>query len=475
MVSRTTPFVKGDQCRGHSPGRCRKLSEVVRSYDVNLTSDTHPEYQGEWHEVKIKLRHTFKTFTWRFDHSRYYRSGRKLTRIVASLWIIKDNVVGQLRTTSDTCHPTLQVSEVSVTSRNFRQLRTTSDTCHPTPQVSEVTVTSRNFRQLRTPATLPHKCRKLQSVKGSQTISTGQTISTASAAGPGVVSTRPSMTDHLPRPATFFLGPISTIYSSCKGVWWRLALVIVWLHCCVWDESSSHRAHSVSQAEVARTALTGQSLSHCPLRHHGLVGRASNIATNSLVEGGITVIETTSLGVFLDLQLLYLGYNNLSHVKKDWFSTLRRPDALVVLSLSHNKIVDIEKRVRLQDRDNTSYDVAKRFSDRRTSAYQSPRRVSVSTVESGGQNMAARVGWRVRLQDRDNFSYDVAKRFSDRRTSAYQSPRRVSVSRSNNRAYQSHWKWGKVSIHKYWNQEIPFSEETTTGFKRVKPGRRHSL
>ncbi|KAI8496883.1 hypothetical protein Bbelb_255380 [Branchiostoma belcheri] len=133
------------------------------------------------------------------------------------------------------------------------------------------------------------------------------------------------------------------------------------------------------------------------------------------------------------------------------------------------------RRVRLQDRDNTSYDVAKRFSDRRTSAYQSPRRVSVSMVESGGQNMAARVGWRVRLQNRDNFSYDVAKRFSDRRTSAYQSPRRVSVSRSNNRAYQSHWKSGKVSIHKYWNQEIPFSEETTTGFKRLKPGRRHSL
>ncbi|KAI8485714.1 hypothetical protein Bbelb_365480 [Branchiostoma belcheri] len=57
---------------------------------------------------------------------------------------------------------TPEVSEVTVTSRNFRQLRTTSDTCHPTPQVSEVTVTSRNFRQLRTPATLPHKCLKLQ-------------------------------------------------------------------------------------------------------------------------------------------------------------------------------------------------------------------------------------------------------------------------------------------------------------------------
>ncbi|KAI8491559.1 hypothetical protein Bbelb_307590 [Branchiostoma belcheri] len=84
---------------------------------------TLPEYQSEWYEVKIKLRHT---------------------------------------TTSDTCHPTPQVSEVTVTSRNFRQLRTTSDTCHPTPQVSEVTVTSRNFRQLQTPATLPHKCRKLQ-------------------------------------------------------------------------------------------------------------------------------------------------------------------------------------------------------------------------------------------------------------------------------------------------------------------------
>ncbi|KAI8480130.1 hypothetical protein Bbelb_421140 [Branchiostoma belcheri] len=81
----------------------REVSEVVRSYDVILTSATLPEYQGEWYEVKIKLRHT---------------------------------------TTSDTCHPTPQVSEVTVTSRNFRQLRTTSDTCHPTPQVSEVTVTS---------------------------------------------------------------------------------------------------------------------------------------------------------------------------------------------------------------------------------------------------------------------------------------------------------------------------------------------
>ncbi|KAI8515667.1 hypothetical protein Bbelb_064800 [Branchiostoma belcheri] len=62
----------------------------------------------------------------------------------------------QLRTTSDTCHPTPQVSEVTVTSRNFRQLRTTSDTCHPTPQVSEVTVTSRNFRQLRTTSDTCH-------------------------------------------------------------------------------------------------------------------------------------------------------------------------------------------------------------------------------------------------------------------------------------------------------------------------------
>ncbi|KAI8512439.1 hypothetical protein Bbelb_090780 [Branchiostoma belcheri] len=74
---------------------------------------------------------------------------------------------GQLQTPATlphkyTCHPTPQVSEVTVTSRNFRQLRTTSDTCHPTPQMSEVTVTSRNFRQLRTPVTLPHKCRKLQ-------------------------------------------------------------------------------------------------------------------------------------------------------------------------------------------------------------------------------------------------------------------------------------------------------------------------
>ncbi|KAI8486739.1 hypothetical protein Bbelb_354870 [Branchiostoma belcheri] len=70
--------------------------------------------------------------------------------------------MSEVTTTSDTCHPTPQVSEVTVTSRNFRQLRTTSDTCHPTPQISEVTVTSRNFRQLQTPATLPHKCRKLQ-------------------------------------------------------------------------------------------------------------------------------------------------------------------------------------------------------------------------------------------------------------------------------------------------------------------------
>ncbi|KAI8477796.1 hypothetical protein Bbelb_411290 [Branchiostoma belcheri] len=43
----------------------------------------------------------FAIFTWRFDHSRYYRSGRKLTRIVASLWIIKDNVRRRRRTTSD--------------------------------------------------------------------------------------------------------------------------------------------------------------------------------------------------------------------------------------------------------------------------------------------------------------------------------------------------------------------------------------
>ncbi|KAI8496353.1 hypothetical protein Bbelb_256520 [Branchiostoma belcheri] len=98
-----------------------------------------------------------------------------------------------------------------------------------------------------------------------------------------------------------------------------------------------------------------------------------------------------------------------------------------------------------------------------------------SVVESGGHNMAARVGWRVRQEGRDNTSYDVAKGSSDRRRSAYQSPRRVSVSRSNNRAYKSHWKWGRASVHKYWNQDIPLSVETRTWLGRVKSGRRHSL
>ncbi|KAI8510142.1 hypothetical protein Bbelb_125700, partial [Branchiostoma belcheri] len=126
-----------------SPRRWQKLSEVVRSYDVILSLDTLPEYQGEWYEVKIKSRHTTTSDT---CHP---------TPQVSEVTVTSRNF-RQLRTTSDTCHPTPQVSEVTVTSRNFRQLRTTSDTCHPTPQVSEVTVTSRNFRQLRTTSDTCH-------------------------------------------------------------------------------------------------------------------------------------------------------------------------------------------------------------------------------------------------------------------------------------------------------------------------------
>ncbi|KAI8480482.1 hypothetical protein Bbelb_417670 [Branchiostoma belcheri] len=126
-----------------SPRRWQKLSEVVRSYDVILTLDTLPEYQGEWYEVKIKSRH--KTTS---DTCHPTPQGSEVT--------VTSRNFRQLRTTSDTCHPTPQVSEVTVTSRNFRQLRTTSDTCHPTPQVSEVTVTSRNFRQLRTTSDTCH-------------------------------------------------------------------------------------------------------------------------------------------------------------------------------------------------------------------------------------------------------------------------------------------------------------------------------
>ncbi|KAI8491758.1 Arachidonate 5-lipoxygenase [Branchiostoma belcheri] len=126
-----------------SPRRWQKLSEVVRSYDVILSLDTLPEYQGEWYEVKIKSRHTTTSDT---CHP---------TLQVSEVTVTSRNF-RQLRTTSDTCHPTPQVSEVTVTSRNFRQLRTTSDTCHPTPQVSEVTVTSRNFRQLRTTSDTCH-------------------------------------------------------------------------------------------------------------------------------------------------------------------------------------------------------------------------------------------------------------------------------------------------------------------------------
>eukprot|EP00058_Branchiostoma_floridae_P002702 XP_002588190.1 hypothetical protein BRAFLDRAFT_68832 [Branchiostoma floridae] len=80
--------------------------------------------------------------------------------------------------------------------------------------------------------------------------------------------------------------------------------------------------------------LSSQALGSC-VNHPG-------VQYLRLAEGGITDLEPSSLSTFLGLNLLYLDYNNLTHVKKDWFAKLRSPDALIVLSLSHNKIADIE-------------------------------------------------------------------------------------------------------------------------------------
>ncbi|KAI8493810.1 hypothetical protein Bbelb_281570 [Branchiostoma belcheri] len=152
-----------------------QLLELVKKLSLESEkpkpNDTLTEYQGEWYGVKIKLRHSVSEITWYVGPCECTK--QLWTPGVSEVTVTSRNFrqlrttsdtchptpqVSEVTTTSDTCHPTPQVSEVTVRSRNFRQLRTTSDTCHPTPQVSEVTVTSRNFRQLQTPATLPHKC-----------------------------------------------------------------------------------------------------------------------------------------------------------------------------------------------------------------------------------------------------------------------------------------------------------------------------
>ncbi|XP_019614184.1 PREDICTED: uncharacterized protein LOC109462126 [Branchiostoma belcheri] len=74
------------------------------------------------------------------------------------------------------------------------------------------------------------------------------------------------------------------------------------------------------------------------------LGLCNNSGVNylTLVEGGIIDLEPNSLSVFQYLYSLYLDFNNLTVIKKEYFAELTTPFALTILSLSHNKIADIE-------------------------------------------------------------------------------------------------------------------------------------
>eukprot|EP00058_Branchiostoma_floridae_P016951 XP_002602439.1 hypothetical protein BRAFLDRAFT_63470 [Branchiostoma floridae] len=74
------------------------------------------------------------------------------------------------------------------------------------------------------------------------------------------------------------------------------------------------------------------------------LGLCNNSGVNYLtvVEGGIVDLTPNSLSVFQYLISLYLDFNSLSHIKNRYFAELESPYALAVLSLSHNKIEDIE-------------------------------------------------------------------------------------------------------------------------------------
>ncbi|XP_019645590.1 PREDICTED: uncharacterized protein LOC109486264 [Branchiostoma belcheri] len=71
----------------------------------------------------------------------------------------------------------------------------------------------------------------------------------------------------------------------------------------------------------------------------------SKVHDLALIECGITDLEQGLLAEFPDLQWLYLDYNNLTHVKQNWFDAEQfKTPRLYYLSLSHNYISNIDSK-----------------------------------------------------------------------------------------------------------------------------------
>ncbi|XP_078621718.1 uncharacterized protein LOC144887992 [Branchiostoma floridae x Branchiostoma japonicum] len=70
----------------------------------------------------------------------------------------------------------------------------------------------------------------------------------------------------------------------------------------------------------------------------------SKVNDLALVQCGITDLEQGILAKFPQLQYLYIDFNNLTHVKKDWFDDVGRKSQFYTLSLSHNHIRGIDSK-----------------------------------------------------------------------------------------------------------------------------------
>ncbi|CAH1253739.1 LRRC4C [Branchiostoma lanceolatum] len=95
----------------------------------------------------------------------------------------------------------------------------------------------------------------------------------------------------------------------------------------------------------------------------------------------------------------------------------------------------------------------------------------------GTKRRSAGVAWRIRPQDEDNPSYGPADQVvaRNRRADVNQPPRGAPVSRSTDEVLKTYPEWGGVPVHKSLSQEIPLSEERTTGTGRMTLRPRYSL
>ncbi|XP_035661222.1 uncharacterized protein LOC118405703 [Branchiostoma floridae] len=74
------------------------------------------------------------------------------------------------------------------------------------------------------------------------------------------------------------------------------------------------------------------------------VPQLSEINDLALVQCGITNLEQGILAKFPGLQSLYINFNNLTHIKKNWFDDVSPKTRFYSISLSHNHISNIDSK-----------------------------------------------------------------------------------------------------------------------------------